>query len=125
MKGRGPFSALYSNYWRLNFENRSISFRAMREQHPDKLTYRQTYRHTYIHTYRQTDRTKLLYRYWNIKIENKAAVTILLQYDLICLCNFVGCCYPEQPRSPLWQARQIQRSRAAVQACIRDQRKSL
>ena len=61
-KGRGPYSALNSNYWRLNFENRSISFRAMREQHPDKQTYRQTYRHTYRHTYIHTDRqTELNY----------------------------------------------------------------
>ena len=58
-KGREPYSALKSNYWRLNFENRSISFRAMREQHTDIQT-----RHTYIHTYRQTDGTKLLYRSW-------------------------------------------------------------
>ena len=50
-----PYSALNSNYWRLNFENRSISFRAMREQHPDKHTNIQTYRHTYIHTDRQTE----------------------------------------------------------------------
>ena len=61
-KGRGPYSALNSNYWRLNFENRSISFRAMREQHPDTQTYRHTYIHTNKHTYRQTDRqTELNY----------------------------------------------------------------
>ena len=64
-KGRGPYSALNSNYWRLNFENRSISFRAIREQHTDIHTYRQTEIqtdiHTYIHTDRQTDGTKLLY----------------------------------------------------------------
>ena len=53
-KGRGPYSALNSNYWRLNFENRSISFRAMREQPSDIHTYIQTYRQTYIHTYRHT-----------------------------------------------------------------------
>ena len=61
-KGGVPYSASNSNYWRLNFENRSISFRAMREQPSDIQTYRQTYRQTYIHTYRQTDGTKLLYR---------------------------------------------------------------
>ena len=54
-----PYSALNSNYWRLNFENRSIRFRAMREQHPDNQTDRhtdiQTYIQTYIHTDRQTE----------------------------------------------------------------------
>ena len=61
-KGSGPYSALNSNYWRLHFENRSISFCAMREQSPDIHTYRHTYRQTYIHKYRQTDGTKLSYR---------------------------------------------------------------
>ena len=55
-KGRGPYSALNSNYWRLNFENRSSSFRAMREQPTDIQTYIQTYIQTDIHTYIQTDR---------------------------------------------------------------------
>merc|ERR1711860_26916 len=66
-KGRGPYSALNSNYWRLNFENRSSSFRAMREQPTDIHTDIQTYRQTYIHTYRQTNGTKVLYRYTYIK----------------------------------------------------------
>ena len=56
-KGGVPYSPLNSNYWRLNFENRSISFRAMREQPTDIHTDIQTY----IHTYRQTDGTKLLF----------------------------------------------------------------
>ena len=47
----GPYSALNSNYWRLNFENRSSSFRAMRERHTDI----HTDRHTYIHTDRQME----------------------------------------------------------------------
>ena len=53
-----PYSALNSNYWRLNFENPSIGSRVMWIQHYDI----QTYIHTDIHTYRQTDGTKLLYR---------------------------------------------------------------
>ena len=57
-KGAVPYSRTNLNLCRLNFENRSISFRAMREQHPDTQTYIQTY----IHTYRQADGTKLLYR---------------------------------------------------------------
>ena len=56
MKVRGPYSAFNSNYWRLNFENRPISFRAMREKHTDKHTDIQTYIQTYIHTDRQKDR---------------------------------------------------------------------
>ena len=64
-KGRWPYSALNSNYWRLNFENGSIGFRAMREQHTDIHTYTHTHIQTYIHTYRQTDGTKLLYRLSN------------------------------------------------------------
>ena len=55
-KGRGPYSALNSNYWRLNFENQSIGFCAMREQPSDIHTYIQTDRQTDIHTYIQTDR---------------------------------------------------------------------
>ena len=51
-KGGVPYSPTNLNLYRLNFENRSISFRAMREQH----TCRHTDRHTYIHTYIQTDR---------------------------------------------------------------------
>ena len=47
-----PYSALNSNYWRLNFENPSIGSRVMWRQHYDI----QTYIHTYRHTYRQTDR---------------------------------------------------------------------
>ena len=61
-KGGVPYSRTNLNLCRLNFENRSISFRAMREQHPDTQTDRQTYIQTYIHIYRQTDGTKLLYR---------------------------------------------------------------
>ena len=51
-KGGVPYSASNSNYWRLNFENRSIGFRAMKEQPSDIQTDIQTDRHTYI----QTDR---------------------------------------------------------------------
>ena len=58
-KGRGPYSALNSNYWRLNFENRSISFCAMREQPTDIHTHIHTDRHINIHTCIQTDETKL------------------------------------------------------------------
>ena len=47
-KGGVPYSRTNLNLCRLNFENRSISFRAMREQHPDKQTYRQTDIQTYI-----------------------------------------------------------------------------
>ena len=50
-KGGVPYSRTNLNLCRLNFENRSISFRAMREQH----TYRHTDRHTYIHTDGQTE----------------------------------------------------------------------
>ena len=60
-KGGVPYSALNSNYWRLNFENPSIGPRVMWRQHYDIHTYRH-YMHTDIHTYRQTDGTKLLYR---------------------------------------------------------------
>ena len=58
-----PYSALNSNYWRLNFENPSIGCRVMWPQHSDIQTYIHTYRHTdiqtYIHTDRQTDGTKI------------------------------------------------------------------
>ena len=57
-----PYSALNSNYWRLNFENPSIGSRVMWRQHYDIQTDRHTDIHTDIHTYRQTDGTKLLYR---------------------------------------------------------------
>jgi len=57
-----PYSALNSNYWRLNFENPSIGCRVMWPQHSDIQTYIHTYRHTDIHTYRQTDGTKIWYR---------------------------------------------------------------
>ena len=50
-----PYSALNSNYWRLNFENPSIGSRVMWIQHYDIQTYIHTYRHTYIQTYRHTD----------------------------------------------------------------------
>ena len=79
-KGRGPYSALNSNYWRLNFENRSISFRAMREQHTDIHTDRQTDRQTYIHTYRQTDGTKLLYRCYTLKFVKQLKKSLKLQH---------------------------------------------
>ena len=46
-----PYSALNSNYWRLNFENPSTGSRVMWPQHPDIQTDRQTY----IHTDRQTE----------------------------------------------------------------------
>ena len=46
-----PFSALNSNFWRLNFENRSIGCRVMWTQHTDI----HTDRHTYIQTDRQTE----------------------------------------------------------------------
>ena len=46
-----PYSALNSNYWRLNFENPSIGSRVMWRQHYDIHTDRQTD----IHTYRQTE----------------------------------------------------------------------
>ena len=46
-----PYSALNSNYWRLNFENLSIGSQVMWIQHYDI----QTYIHTDIHTYRQTE----------------------------------------------------------------------
>ena len=52
-KGGGPYSRTNLNLCRLNFENRSISFRAMREQPSDIHTYRHTYIHTYIHTDRR------------------------------------------------------------------------
>ena len=55
-KGGVPYSALNSNYWRLNFENPSIGSRVMWIQHYDIHTYIQTDRHTYRHTYIQTDR---------------------------------------------------------------------
>ena len=47
-KGGVPYSALNSNYWRLNFENPSIGSRVMWPQHYDIQTDR--------HTYTQTDR---------------------------------------------------------------------
>ena len=50
-----PYSALNSNFWRLNFENPSIGSRVMWPQHYDIQTYRQTDRQTYIHTDRQTE----------------------------------------------------------------------
>ena len=50
-KGGVPYSALNSNYWRLNFENPSIGSRVMWI-----MTYIQTDIHTDIHTYIQTDR---------------------------------------------------------------------
>ena len=54
MKGTVPYSRENLIICRLNFENISISFGAMREQHTD--------RHTDIHTYIQTDRqTELKY----------------------------------------------------------------
>ena len=54
IKGSVPYSRTNLIIRRLNFENISISFRAMREQ--------QTDRHTYIQTDRQTDRqTELKY----------------------------------------------------------------
>ena len=55
-KGGVPYSALNSNYWRLNFENPSIGSRVMWIQHYDIHTDRHTDRHTYRHTYIQTDR---------------------------------------------------------------------
>ena len=54
IKAAGPYSRSNLIICRLNFENISISFRVMREQHTD--------RHTYIHTDRQTDGTKILYQ---------------------------------------------------------------
>ena len=50
-----PYSALNSNYWRLNFENPSIGSRVMWRQHYDIQTDIQTYIQTYIHTDRQTE----------------------------------------------------------------------
>ena len=50
-----PYSALNSNYWRLNFENPSIGSGVMWPQHYDIHTDIQTYRQTYIHTDRQTE----------------------------------------------------------------------
>ena len=50
-----PYSALNSNFWRLNFENPSIGSRVMWPQHYDIQTDRHTYRQTYIHTERQTE----------------------------------------------------------------------
>ena len=65
-KGKGPYSALNSNNLRLNFENWSISLRAIREQptyihayiHTNIHTniHTDSHIHTYIRTYRQTDR---------------------------------------------------------------------
>ena len=46
-----PYSALNSNYWRLNFEIPSIGSRVMWRQHYDI----HTYIHTDIHTDRQTE----------------------------------------------------------------------
>ena len=50
-----PYSALNSNYWRLNFENPSIGSRVMWRQHYDIHTDIHTYIQTYIHTDRQTE----------------------------------------------------------------------
>ena len=50
-----PYSALNSNYWRLNFENPSIGCRVMWPQHSDIQTYIHTDIQTYIHTDRQTE----------------------------------------------------------------------
>ena len=77
-KGRGPYSALNSNYWRLNFENRSISFRARYEGSTLGHTDRQTDRHTYIQTDRQT--------------EPKYDIDILLLSVCLCVCMCV-CLY--------------------------------
>ena len=52
-----PNSASNLTYWRLDFENPSINFQAMREQQTDIHTDIQTDRHTY----RQTNGTTLLY----------------------------------------------------------------
>ena len=87
-KGRGPYSALNSNYWRLNFENRSSSFRAMREQPTDI----HTYRHTDIHTYRQTDGTKLLYR---LILEGIALIYLFYFYDVRYACFTFGYTKPQ------------------------------
>ena len=54
-KGGVPYSRTNLNLCRLNFDNRSISFRAMREQHTDTQTDRHTDIHTYMHTDRQTE----------------------------------------------------------------------
>ena len=66
------------NYWRLNFENLSISFRAMREQHTDI----HTYRHTYRQTDRQTDGTKLLYRFCAFMADRTIVVSWFKESDL-------------------------------------------
>ena len=55
MKVAVPYSRPNLIISRLNFENISISFGAMRVQHTDRQTDRQTDRHTYIHTDRQTE----------------------------------------------------------------------
>ena len=52
-KGGVPYSALNSNYWRLNFENPSIACRVILPQHYDIQTYIPTYRHTYTQTNRR------------------------------------------------------------------------
>ena len=51
-----PYSALKSNYWRLNFENPSIGCRVMWIQHYDIQTYIHTDIDTDIQTYIHTDR---------------------------------------------------------------------
>ena len=79
-----PYSALNSNYWRLNFENPSIGCRVMWRQHYDIHTDRHTYRHTDIHTYRQTDGTKLLYRRVKVLLLNSS---FEFKTGLICFIN--------------------------------------
>ena len=57
IKAAGPYSRSNLIICRLKFENISISYRAIREQHTDRHTYIYTDRQTY----RQTDGTKILY----------------------------------------------------------------
>ena len=69
-----PYSALNSNYWRLNFENPSIGSRVMWPQHYDIHTYIQTDIQTDRQTDRQTDIQTYIQTYIHTEKRNQIMI---------------------------------------------------
>ena len=83
MKGGVPYSRTNLNLSRLNFENRSISFRAMREQQTDTQTYRHTDIQIYtdIQAYRQGTLNEELDKDWSLVLVSLLACILSPQVN--------------------------------------------